>query len=203
MQYRLRTLLIVLAIALLSKCLSAEDDETATLVAKVRLVHGHRYKCAEMARIVNHLRKQGKDGALRLLRLHADRILEHGQDEEMFLICRCLFENPQGWKPPPLGRPEPEIPQDTIKQIPFFPLMFSKGVPFFAIEGYYGGPTDLRKLLAECEPLKLKATDLPLDNYDAAAQALVASEAFKQLYPDTAVRKAMSKMILLQAANEN
>jgi hypothetical protein len=134
---------------------------------------------------------------------HADTMLEHGQDEEIFLICRCLFENPRGWSPPPLGAPVPAISEDRIAKVSYFPLMFSKGVPFFVIEGYQsGGRNNPKAVLKMCESLQLRASDLPTIGYEAAAQALVSSEDFRQLYADPDLRRDMSKMVLRQAIDD-
>ena len=199
MRYRLRTLLIVLAIG--PPTIAFSENDANPLVAKARLCSGYDYKCDEMARIVNYLRAQGKDRAIRLLRDHYDQLFEHGQDEEIYLICRCLFNNPQGWSLPELGNPG--IPDKNIKHIPEFPLMFSNDVPFFVIEGYSGRTGNPKRLLDMCESLPLRHSAMPTNGFAAAARSLVSSKEFAELYPDETTRQNMSAMILAQAAKEN
>jgi hypothetical protein len=204
MRYHLRTLLIVacfFAAALHVEHAVFGETPQISLVSERLLSAGYEYKCVEMARLVNALRKLGKDKALAALNSHADGALEHGQSGAIFLICRCLFENPNGWTPPDLGAPLPDVPDEVIAKLPHFPLMFSDGVPFMVIQGYILGgrsenPKDFLKL---CEALPLRQSDLPTTGYDAAARSLVASDLFSQLYPDAAVRRSMSKMVLRQA----
>jgi hypothetical protein len=158
-----------------------------------------------MAEVVNSLKKLGKERALGELRQHVQRKrLAGGEEWTVFVICRCLFENPKGWKPPVLFAPVPEVPDAAIAKLPHFPLMFSEGVPFFVIEGYRGSGRieDPMKFLDLCESLPLRESDLPTDGYEAAARALVASELFGLVYPEETTRKNMAKMILEQASQK-
>ena len=169
------------------------------------LLDGHGYKCADMAQVVNSLRKLGKEKALGELRQHVQqKRVAGGEDKSVFVICRCLFENPKGWKPPVLFAPVPEVPDSAIAKLPHFPLMFSEGVPFFVIEGYRGSGRieDPLKFLDLCESLPLRESDLPTKGYEAAGRALVASELFGLLYSEAATRKDMAKMIMQQASEK-
>ena len=209
MRYSLRTLLIVLAVGPMvltgagSDGHEEESQESPVFQGTRDLTQGHGYKCADMVRVVNALRKLGKERALDELKQHVQRKRSAGgEGTTVFFICRCLFENPEGWDPPRLFKPEPTITDSAAKKLPHFPLMFSEGVPFLVIEGYSGSgrvesPVEFLK---QCESLPLRKSELPAKGFEAAARSLVASEAFGQLYEDEATRRNMAKMIMRQAS---
>jgi hypothetical protein len=207
---RFALLATVGALSLPPVCAADEDQEEEELEVGVfkstrYLIHGHGYKCVDMAEVVNSLRKLGKEKALAELRQHVQRKrLAGGEDKSVFMIGRCLFENRKGWKPPVLFAPVPEVPDSAIGKLPHFPLVFSEGVPFFVIEGYRGSGRieDPMKFLDLCESLPFREADLPTKGYEAAARALVASELFALVYPEEATRKEMAKMIMQQASEK-
>lgn len=198
------------ASSLISQSMGSECQEDATQKTNIftntsQLLDGHGYKCADMANVVNALRTLGKKKALSELRKHVEqKRLAGGEEKTVFVICRCLFENPNGWDLPILFAPEPVIADSAMKMLPRFPLVFSEGVPFLVIEGYSGSGRveDPMKFLDLCESLPLRESDLPTKGYDAAARSLVASEVFGQLYADERTKKEMAKMILKQASED-
>src|SRR5262245_4229523 len=77
----------------------AQNRDDAML-DRIPMVAGRRYRCEEMVRVVNYLRKMGKEKSLSALRQYLGRTRNHG---EVLLVCRLLFVNPKGWQPPILG----------------------------------------------------------------------------------------------------
>jgi hypothetical protein len=199
-------------IALISGCSATKGEEDQLLQETALenlppMLDGYRYKCRDMVRIVNHLRSLGKDEAIAVLKRMAivkrqtpDSRVFLASESRVLLICRCLFQNPNGWEPPKLGSPEPDVSEDAVKKFPSFPIALSRGVPFFVIGGYSGDgrPEHPEACLKQCESLSLIASDLPTEGYGPAAKELVTSAVFRDLYPDTETRAAMANMIMKQ-----
>jgi hypothetical protein len=171
------------------------------VISEAPPVLGSKFKCADMIRVVNVLRRQGKDAAIQSL----DEYLKQSpNDIRVHLICRCLFVNPQGWTPPRLGQPQPKVAENGVMHYHAFPLAFSNRVPFLLIMDYqFVGKQEMpRKSLMKCRSLNLIESDLPADGYTEAARLLVASDGFRELYPDKKERNRMVAIILEQAAND-
>jgi len=170
------------------------------IIASAPPIHGSDFKCADMVRVVNRLRSLGKEKAIESLKRFNDHSGVDG-DARVFIICRCLFQNPKGWDLPRLGAPAPPVAEQAIKHFPVFPIAFSKRVPFLLGWGYVldGRPENPAACLKQCESLPLIASDLPTQGYDAAARALVTSSAFREVYPEVEIRKLMVNLVMEQA----
>jgi hypothetical protein len=175
-----------------------------SLVRKAPNISGYQYQTDAMVESINGLRRLGKDKALAVLRQYYDEVGDSGdpgQRKKLFLICRLLFVNPQGWKTPGLGHPEPEINWDLHEQFPLFPLALSGGVPFVLVSGYIAGgyTSDTPdKCIELCRGFSLITSDLPTTNHLDAAIDLVQSEKFKRLYSDTNDLPNVSEMVMRQ-----
>ena len=91
---------------------SAEDTNAASLLLKAPAVSGDSYRCEDMVRAVNALRRLGKAEAIAVLKGHLkdyDAFILPQEHEKILLVCRLLFSNPQGWATPGLGHPYPEV----------------------------------------------------------------------------------------------
>jgi hypothetical protein len=113
-----------------------------------------------------------------------------------------LVVNPEGWKFPRLGHPEPEIDWHIGEQLPQFPMAVSNGVPFLLIRGYStaGFTSDTpEKTIELCEGFPLLSADLSETGYEKAAQDLIKSEMFQKLYTTPNGRKGAADMLLVQA----
>src|SRR5437870_3597744 len=111
----------------------ALDTNAVALLGKAPAIRGDSYRCGEMVRAVNSLRHLGKEDALAVLRNHLrqnDGYTSPDQYWKLHLVCRLAFVNPQGWKFPRLGQPNPEIDWEVGKQLPHFPMALTNGVPF-------------------------------------------------------------------------
>jgi hypothetical protein len=210
--FRASTLAVVLTwfsggLGFLLDCRADENQEQITpqtIIDGAPEADGRTYRCEDMVRVVNYLRGLGKNGAIAALKQHVAALRQHrakGSDARVFMICRCLFQNAKGWKEPVLGQPEPDVPEKATKAYPAFPIAFSKDVPFLVIAGYaLGGLAEQPEgCVKECESLPLIENDLPTNGFAAAAQTLVASEAFKALYPNDKTRQEMTDIIVGQA----
>jgi hypothetical protein len=149
----------------------------------------------------------GKSEVLKVLNAHlqvnrASRNLD--EQRKIFVLCRLLFENPNGWKSPRLGRAEPSIDFAAVDRFPLFPITISEGVPFFLLTGYtligQGEPPD--ECLKMCEKLNLVSRDLEKHNFSKAAEVLIKSEAFQRLYSSPNDLKEMSDLMKLQASGD-
>lgn len=182
------------------------DSLVLKLIERAPIMDGELYKCADMAFVVNELRKVGKAEAIRALRelVARTQLGEHkSRRDSVFLICRCLFDKPDGWTPPRLGRKNPDVPESAVQKLPVFPLAYSNDLPFMVIGGYLLGgqgedPMDCLKL---CGSLSLRTSDLPTYGYEMAARALVSSPIFVELYPEVLTRNEMAEMVLRQATS--
>ena len=197
----LKTLSLHLVVALLafsSMHLSAADD--MQILKDAPPISASLYRADYLIRAVNHLRKLGREEALRALKNYAKQT-EHQENEKIFLICRCLFKNPRGWKQPILGRPSPLIVSDNTRKFPLFPLAIKNGVPFLIVEGYelQGSPELVDGCMQLCGHLPLISEDMPETNLKEAAQRLVTSKEFKELYAKPDYAENMAKLVILQA----
>jgi hypothetical protein len=150
-----------------------------------------------MVQAVNNLRRIGKARSLAALRDY----LDHGVgSEKVVVICRLLFVNPTGWKPPAFGRLIPTINEEAKKSFPLFPIALSNDVPLLVIEGYQieGVGEIAIDCLKLCEGLALVKKDYPLKGHAEAAAGLVKTEMFRKLYKETDLPD-MVKMIQNQA----
>lgn len=169
------------------------------------IMDGESFCCESMVHAVNNLRHLGKDDALKVLRTY---LQEHGShpfsksDERVMMVCRLLFVNPDGWKPPRYGEPYPEVNEREFDKNQLFPLALYHGVPFLLIYGYNaGGYTSdtADKCLQLCEGFSLITKDLPENGYEVAARAFVESHEFRTIYLHTNELPYVENMILGQA----
>jgi len=180
------------------------DTNAVALLSNAPAIQGEWYRCGDMVRVVNCLRRLGKEQALAVLKYHLHQNGPGGppsQEFKLHLVCRLLFVNPQGWKPPRLGHPLPGIEWKTAEQFPYFPLALSKGVPFLLLRGYASGAftSDTgENCVKMCEGFALITADLPENGFPEAAQALVHTEAFQKLYSTDGLKEA-TRMVLAQA----
>jgi len=183
---------------------SPETGLDTSLVKKAPIISGYRYHSDAMVESVNGLRRLGKEKALAILKQY-DRETGSAHPEEwhkLFVLCRLLFVNPQGWTPPALGHPDPEIDWSQTRQFPMFPLALSDGVPFLLVSGFTVGgysPNTPDKCIELCEGFSLVAADLSVTNHLDAAINLVQSDKFKHLYSNTNASWETSGMVMEQA----
>jgi len=186
-----------------------EKEEVANLLTLPASVSGYSYKCRDIVRVVNRLRHLGKERAIRVLTLYAkcpepnDRGKISAEEHwELHLLCRVLFENPEGWGRPAIGGPDPEISDEgATKRFSSFPIAFSRRIPFLVVGGYILGGMSSPGIdsVKRCSSLQMIGEDLPIDRYNEAARELVETADFRLLYPDAETRRDMTKMILNQA----
>jgi hypothetical protein len=204
-----RTLPIACAALMLFACTTPPDRDLGVFVMTPQLkpikLVGWDYQPNKLVRTVNALRALGKDEALSLLRSYfAADPFDLSRDEDVQIICRFLFVNPDGWKRPTLGAPVPEARPEEEDHFPQFPIVLSDGIPFLLATGYRvggGGPKSWA-LLIECQQLQLTDKDMRIADRDqakVAAESLVASDGFKRLYRDDE-QTAMARSIVLAQA---
>ena len=179
---------------------------------------GWSYHCEDMVRAVNYFRHLGKDQSLNVLR--SSLRAPESKPIQVILLCRLLFVNTNDWQLPRLGKPVPTLFNPATEDVgtevtnlngriqetfPLFPFALSKNVPFLVIEGYStGGVLELPgDVIKECGSLPIISSDLPNTDYEAAAHALVETDAFRKLYPNRFRRERMTQMILKQALHTN
>jgi hypothetical protein len=188
------------------------DKGDLAVLKTAPLIDGDTYECGQMIRVVNHLRRLGKDKSLATLREYLEK--NDGEHPKVHVFCRLLFANPKGWRPPGLGGPDPEVNAEVAKQFPLFPMAISNGVPFLVIRGYnLGGVQESAwKSLKLCESLSLIEKDYPLAGYEQAAWDLLQTNSLRDLYKLTDSlltlyvgqgRPTMAGMILRQAIGKN
>ncbi len=161
---------------------------------------GDSYRCSDMVHLVNKLRQIGKWQAIEVLQRYREEArFEHPAN--IFLICRCLFQNPSGWDSPALGMPVPPIAGSAMKSYPAFPIAFSNHIPFLLVRGYRGDgvPEQPDDCLVQCKSLDLIQSDLPSTGFLAAARSLAAEPRFRELYPDQGLQQQVFEMLLKQA----
>ena len=178
--------------------MSAADDRQ--ILKDAPPISASSYRADHLIRAVNHLRRLGREEAIRALKKYAKQT-NHQENEKIFLICRCLFKNPRGWKEPILGQPSPLIVSGHTRKFPRFPLAIKNGVPFLLVEGYelQGSPELVDGCIQLCEHLPLISEDMPKINLKEAAKQLVASKEFKELYTKPDHAENMAKLVILQA----
>jgi hypothetical protein len=158
-----------------------------------------------MVRAVNSLRRLGKDDALKVLRTYLEEYGNHQfseSDQRILIVCRLLFVNPDGWKPPRLGYAYPEVNEHELDTNQLFPIALYRGVPFLLIYGYEGsGYTSdtADKCVQLCEGFSLITNDLPENGYEVTAHSFVESQEFRAIYLHTNALVYVEKMILGQA----
>jgi hypothetical protein len=143
------------------------------------------YRCEEWVQSINRLRQLGKARALEVLRADLEK---HKEDIKIMCICRLLFENTNGWQPiAGANLYREEVNTNALVQFPLFPLALSDGVPFFIYRGYNfdgrlgeSGAGDLEI----CKNFELIPADLPEGNYEKAANKLLRSQIFLNLYKE-------------------
>lgn len=187
--------LILVAVA------QASEGDDMQIVRDAPDVVAWTYKADKMVHAVNQLRRLGKEKAVETLKRYTATQKAFEDNEKVLVLCRCLFRNPEGWKPPALGEPVPHISRNAVKQFPLFPLAMTKGVPFVLVSGYSldGRAEPAAACIALCEKLPLIAEDLPERGYKEAAQELVQSQAFRDLYSDPRDRDQMVKLVMTEA----
>lgn len=183
----------------IEKCVSAIDG------IPERTYSGAYYRCSDVVNCVNTLRHAGKPVAIQALEryneMHPD-VVEPHQNEKLIFVCRLLFTAPNGWPTLNLGRPVPETDNRIADRFPLFPIAISDGVPFMLVNGnqMYGLPSttgayDVRK----CRDFQLIDHDYPTKGFEKAAQDLIQSGLFQNLYKDPKDREQMAQEILSQA----
>jgi len=183
---------------------AGEDlDSPKQILERIPPIYGDLYRTEDLVNVVNNLRSLGKEKAIRELREFVKRTNAKGDGKRngVFLVCRCLFENPYGWVPPNIGRESPPLAQESLEKWPYFPLAFSDGVPFLITQGYsLGGRGEQPEhLLDACEKLQLVRKGLPTTGYDDADRTLIKDAKFSETFPDDVTRKRVSAMLLKQA----
>jgi len=157
-----------------------------------------------MVASVNALRRLGKPRALGVLREYAvSHEKESRQEDRVALICFLLFINPDGWRNIRHGAPSPDVNLDVVRaNFPLFPLALSRGVPFLLVNGYRTGAmssthNESLRYVATCERLSMITHDLPTHGFERAAEDLIHSSEFRNLYSNT--NEIPNEMILDEA----
>jgi hypothetical protein len=197
----------VIFLSVISYCLIFSSQRSAALRQDVAMldkcpsIDGETYQCGEMVRIVNHLRKLGKAKSLAVLR---EYLANGGEHDKVLMICRLLFVNPQGWKPPRLGRCVPRIDDNVAKTYPHFPLVVVNRVPFLLIRGYsiHGRGELAGNCLTVCEGFSMITEDYSLEKHEGVACDLTQMGWFRQLYDEEEL-PGMIEIILRQAKKQN
>lgn len=183
----------------LTKCISAIDNLPG------RAHSGNYYRCSAMVSCLNTLRHAGKPMAIQALEryneLHPE-VVEPHQNKKLIFVCRLLFTAPNGWPHLNLGRPVPETDNAIANRYPLFPIAISDGVPFMLVNGsqMYGMPSTTGAYdVQKCRDFQLIDHDYPSKGFEKAAQDLIQSELFQNLYKDPNDKEQMAKEILNQA----
>ena len=183
----------------------ANGGETYTnILNETPDANGFFYSCSQMVSVVNELRHMGKDKVMSVLTNVVEQANQNEGEGELFMLCRLLFVNTNGWKMPGLGAPYPPVNFDVVtNEFPIFPLALSDGVPFFLLNGYQGGgrPEAPDECVAACRDLPLISSDLPTNGFALAAQKLIASDSFHRLYKPSYAAQLIPSMIQRQAIN--
>ena len=187
----------------------ANGGETYTnILDETPDVNGFHYSCTQMVSVVNELRHMGKDKVMSVLTNLVKQPNQNGFNDEVkvFMLCRLLFVNTNGWKMPRLGAPYPPINLDVAtNEFPIFPLAQSDGVPFSLLNGYSGSgvPERPEDCVDVCRNLPLIPSDLPTNGFALAAQKLIESDSFRHLYqPSNDDARDMPRMIQNQVSNQ-
>jgi hypothetical protein len=185
--------------SLLLICTVSFGQDTNLAMIKAISSSLDQYKCSDCVRAVNNLRSLGKEQALKILETD---LRENPHDNlKVILICRLLFQNPAGWKPPVMGVPSPPVGSNSVAKFPLFPTALSERVPFVLLKDYEldGRGEFASDYIKRCNNLPMITNDLASENYKAAARALIKSEEFKTLYIDHNELVPMSLFISKQA----
>jgi hypothetical protein len=138
---------------------SAELATLMPILAASPGLDGREFDPGALIAAVNALQPLGKDRALAVLTEYLRTVPrdDTAAREPVFLILRALFEAPAdpGYHPPMrVGAPSPAAPADP-KQIPRFPLVIERDVPFLLVTGYVlGGEPQDRKCCNETPGLR-------------------------------------------------
>jgi hypothetical protein len=184
-----------------------QTTNVASLLNNAPPIRGDEFRCDLMVCTVNSLRHLGKDRALTVLRNHLlenDKYAAPDQWTKILIVCRLLFINTNGWQPPRLGQPVPDVDWKVAGQFPLFPIALSHGVPFLLVRDYdEGGFTSdtADKCVKLCESFPLISADLPDQGFEDAAQDLLKSELFQKLYLTRDSKEGADSMILEQASS--
>lgn len=187
---------------------AGQATNAASLLKNAPSIRGVEYRCDSMVRTVNSLRQLGKDQALDVIRHHLlenDKYAAPDQWTKILIVCRLLFVNTNGWQPPRLGQPVPNVDWKVARQFPLFPIALSDGVPFLLVRDYNAGgftSDTADKCVKLCEGFPLISTDLPEQGLKDAAQNLVKSELFQGLYSTPESKEDANIMILEQASDD-
>lgn len=199
---------VIVLLAILTSASIAEPfpAETKEILEKVPHMEGYRFSCERLIAAVNHLRSLGKARAVQALRtyyLAGGKEAQEDWDEQVYLACRCLFVNPEGWTKEfgALGAEQPPVRFSEQQAIPAFPLMFSDRVPFLVLSGYrYSGRRiSAASVIYHCESLEIIDSDLPTANLRTAAEALIKSDHFRDLFVNPQDRTRIEEMVRKQA----
>ncbi len=178
------------------------SDVAAGALDKLSRGLDEQFRSLDIVRAVNALRRVGKKSSLILLN-EALKREEPDAPMAVSIVCRLLFRPPSGgWTHPVLGAPFPSINPVAAGGFPLFPIAISHGVPFILVRGYtlVGVTTEPEQTLSQCQTSDLVARDLPLDGYSAAAKALVSTDQFKQLYPNSDDIALMARDVITQSS---
>ena|ERR1035438_5927208 len=165
-------------------------------------VSGFQYSCAQMVSVVNELRHIGKDKVISVLTNLVEQTKQDGGGAKVFMLCRLLFVNTNGWTIPRLGEPYPPVNLDVAtNEFPIFPLAQSDGVPFLLVSGYMlgGFPEPPDECVEACRDLPLISSDLPTNGFALAAKKLIESDSFHRLYKPSNAARLTPSMIQNQA----
>jgi hypothetical protein len=205
---RKQFVLLVLTVARISLLPMQAQSTNTNIVASAPQILGLSYRCDNMIKCVNGLHQLGREQALATLRefsasLKSPQLMR--EERKLHLICRLLFVNEKGWKPPRIGAPWPEVDWTVAERFPLFPLAVVDGVPFLLVRDYQmvGASEPGADALKVCEKSEIITNGLPrlqVSGYRQAALRLTRSDLFRQLYKDTNDVSAMTEMIMQQAA---
>lgn len=164
----------------------------------VEVLDAGKFRCSEVVQVLNHLRGLGKEKCIERL---AEYLSKTKDDSKVLILCRLLFVNPAGWKPPRIGVASPEIHQELAEKYPLFPIELVDNVPLSLVIGYRGGGRgeSAASCLKACKELSLIDKDYPTEGFDKAANKLIESKSFKALYRQKDDLSKMSDFVLRQA----
>ena len=184
-----------------STAIAEANEPLAVPIAEAPIIAGWDYRTSDLVRVVNSLRRIGKEKSLRLLWKYNESS-DRDRVDRIVLVCQSLFVNKQSWRTPSLGEPVSIMQQEHIKKFPSFPLAISEGVPFLVVEGYrIGGmrAENADQLLQQCETLPIISEDLPTFKHFKAAKALFGSQGFRDLFSTQEQFEYAQEMVFNQA----
>src|SRR5262245_44472144 len=86
-------------------------ENAMTMLNELPSINSDKINCSQIANTVNELRKLTKEQRIDLLVEYYQQ--SKGDDVKVLVICRLLFVNPNGWKPPIIGMLSPSINADV------------------------------------------------------------------------------------------